>query len=435
MRSTSPRRGRRSLPGAATGGDALKVLKRLQAMAPMLVREIWIVQGATFVTWLGNGAVAPFVLVYLHEVRGFPLGTAGLVVAATGAGALGAGPLAGSLADRVGPRTVLRMSLLCGALTWALLPAAREPWEAAVLLALAGAAGAAFGTSQSTLVAALTEPGRRRGAFALQRVSIHLGLGLGALGGGILVSVAHPSTFTMLFRLNALSFLLSAALLLAVSKTRPPPEVARAGYHDVVRDRAFVGFLLVNSLVIAGAIVPMGTFLPVLALDAGASEAQVGQLLLLGSFVVVVAQLPIAGVLAGRRRMGVLALMAALWSSALLTVSFTGFSGRATALALLAVAIVLFAIGQCLHGAVQNPLTADLGDGRAPGRYMGMLNLSWQVSLAVGPALGGFVVAAKPYALWPLGAFVCLLAGGLALGLDLAPSSPLRRGRAAEAVA
>ena len=391
-----------------------------------LPREVWTIQGATFVTWLGNGAVGPFMLVYLHDARGFPLGTSGLVVAAAGAGALAAGPAAGSLADRIGARAVLLLSLEAGALAAALLPFAAAPWQAALLLALSGVAASGFGTSQSTLVAAFTTPGRRRSAFALQRVSIHLGLGLGALGAGLLVSAAQPATFALLFWLNAFSFLVSAALVLTVPARRPSPAIAEAGYRTVLRNRAFMGFLGVNSLLIAGAIVPMGTFLPVFALGAGVSEAQVGLLVLLGSFLIVALQLPLASLLEGRRQMWVLALMGAMWSIALLIVPL-GTVRPATVLIPLALATALFAVGQCLHGAVQNPLTADLGEGRAPGRYMGMLNLSWQLALSFGPALGGFVVAAEPLALWPLAAFVCVLAAVLALALDLVLPAHVRR--------
>jgi predicted MFS family arabinose efflux permease len=403
-------------------------------MVPKLPRAVWIVQGATFVTWLGNGAVAPFVLLFLHDARGYPLGTAGLVVAAAGAGALAAGPVAGGLADRLGARAVLGGSLLTGALASALFPLVTAPWEAAVLLALLGVAGAGFGTSLSTLVAALTHPRQRRSAFALQRVSINLGLGLGALGGGLVASVAHPGSFAVLFLLNALTFLVSAVLLIPVPGHRPSRRVARAGYREIVRDRAFVGFLTFNALVIMGAVVPMGTFLPVFALSAGASETQIGLLVLLGSFLIVGAQLPIASVLEGRKRMHSLVLMAVLWSVALLIVPLGGVVAKGAVLVPLVLAVVLFAVGQCLHGAVQNPLTADLGDGRAPGRYMGMLNLSWQVALTLGPAVGGFVVAAEPFALWPLGALVCLLAAALALVLDFAHPARLR-GSLAEASA
>jgi hypothetical protein len=129
-----------------------------------------------------------------------------------------------------------------------------------------------------------------------------------------------------------------------------------------------------------------------------------------------------------------LALMAVLWSTALLVVPVGLVVGPEAVLAPLVLAVALFAAGQCLHGAVQNPLTADLGDGRAPGRYMGMLNLSWTVALTVGPAVGGFVVAAEPLALWALGAVACLLAAALSLALDVAHPARLR-GPLAEATA
>jgi MFS family permease len=392
-----------------------------------LPREVWTIQGATFVTWLGNGAVGPFLLVYLHDARRFPLDTSGVILAAAGAGALVAGPAAGSLADRLGARTVLLLSLGAGALAAASLPFAGAPWETALLLALSGCAASAFGTSQSTLVAAFTTPGRRRTAFALQRVSIHLGLGLGALGGGLVVSSTHPGSFALLFWLNALSFLVSAAVVLTLPAPHPSPRMAEAGYGAVVQNRPFMGFLGVNSLLIVGAIVPMGTFLPLFALGAGASEAQVGSLVLLGSFLVVGLQLPLAALLEGRRQMRVLAWMGGLWSIGLLSVPLGAVVGPRAVLLPLALATVLFAVGQCLHGAVQNPLTADLGEGRAPGRYMGMLNLSWQLALSLGPAVGGFVVAAEPLALWPLAALVCLLAALLAVALDLALPAHVRR--------
>jgi hypothetical protein len=43
--------------------------------------------------------------------------------------------------------------------------------------------------------------------------------------------------------------------------------------------------------------------------------------------------------------------------------------------------------------------------------------MSWGLAGTVGPAVGGFVLAWKPFALWPLAAAVCLCAalGSLAL--------------------
>jgi MFS family permease len=80
--------------------------------------------------------------------------------------------------------------------------------------------------------------------------------------------------------------------------------------------------------------------------------------------------------------------------------------------------VVVFAVGECLHGAVQGPLVADLAEPRLVGRYMAVSSLSWQVAFIVGPALGGAVLDAEPTALWLVAAAVCAVGGAASLLLD-----------------
>jgi hypothetical protein len=44
--------------------------------------------------------------------------------------------------------------------------------------------------------------------------------------------------------------------------------------------------------------------------------------------------------------------------------------------------------------------------------------MSWGLGGAAGPAVGGLILAAAPFALWPLAAAVCLVASAGALALD-----------------
>ena len=41
---------------------------------------IWVVQIGMFLNYLGWGSVMPFEIIYLHDVRGFSLAFAGIVV-------------------------------------------------------------------------------------------------------------------------------------------------------------------------------------------------------------------------------------------------------------------------------------------------------------------------------------------------------------------
>src|SRR5215469_2059515 len=72
-----------------------------------LSREVWLVQIGIFLNALGWGAVLPFEVIYLHDGRGFALGTAGLVVGTLTGVAVISAPTAGPLIDRFGPRAVV----------------------------------------------------------------------------------------------------------------------------------------------------------------------------------------------------------------------------------------------------------------------------------------------------------------------------------------
>jgi MFS family permease len=52
---------------------------------------------------------------------------------------------------------------------------------------------------------------------------------------------------------------------------------------------------------------------------------------------------------------------------------------------------------------------------------------SWQVAFIIGPAAGGFILQAEPFALWPLAAVVCLVGGFWALALDRRLPQEVRR--------
>ena len=68
----------------------------------------------------------------------------------------------------------------------------------------------------------------------------------------------------------------------------------------------------------------------------------------------------------------------------------------------------MFGVGECFHGPAHQALVADIGPEHLRGRYFAVHSLSWGLAGTVGPAVGGFILAAAPFALWPLAAGVCL---------------------------
>jgi predicted MFS family arabinose efflux permease len=396
----------------------------LESLDPRLPRPVWILSLGGLANAVGNGLAFPFLVIYLHNVRGISLGTAGLVLATIGAVSLLAGPAVGVVVDRIGGRATLAVALVLLAVGFGSFPLIHEPWHAFLAAAVAGLGNAGFWPSQSALLAGLTPPARRHAAFALQRVTRNLGIGLGGVVGGLIATTSNPTSFTVLFLLDAATFLVFVAALAFVPEPVLPEEEdgavpAPGRYADVLRDRALVGLVVLNVLFVAAGYAQF-ELLPVFAKnEAGVTETGIGLIFFVNTLVIVLAQFPLSKALEGRRRMAALAVMCVLWAAAWILVCLGGLWLTAAAAAVVfGIAAIVFGLGECFQGPVQGALVADLAPPRLRGRYMAVSTISWDIGFVVGPAVGGFVLQAEPLALWPLAAAVCLVAGAGAIALE-----------------
>src|SRR5881398_1568921 len=199
-----------------------------RSLDPRLPRQVWLVQAGGVVNSLGNGIVFPFIVIYLHNVRGISFAAAGLALSAGAVAELAASFSAGTIVDRFGGRNTLLLGLLLQAASFLLFPLIREAWHAFALLALEGAGTACFWPGQSTLLSRLTPSDRTHSAFALQRISMNLGLGLGGVVGGLIATTSDPGSFTTLFLLDAATFL----VFIAVLATVPEPAAREPEPHE-----------------------------------------------------------------------------------------------------------------------------------------------------------------------------------------------------------
>ncbi|HKH30863.1 MAG TPA: MFS transporter [Gaiellaceae bacterium] len=391
-----------------------------------LPRELWVVQAGVFLNYLGWGCVMPFEVIYLHDGRGFSLGIAGLVVGVVTGLAVVAAPLAGPLIDRVGSRAIAAASLVALGAGFAGLAFAHTPLQALVAAAAAGIGNGGLQPSQSALLASLAPPEIRHRASAVSRVASNLGVGLGgALGGAI--AAYGLNGFVVLFLLNALTYLLYAAILLIGVRDDVRPAPVAGGYRIVLRDRPFIRLALINVAVIA---VGWGVFswiVPAYALsEIGAGTRLIGVLVLANALTVVVAQIPVAKLAEGRRRAATMATGALAFVGASLLVAGAGLVELRVAAGVLLAAVIVVGIGECLHTTVLMPLVADLAPAPVRGRYMAVAALSWWFGLALAPTLGAQLLSASPTAAMLVSAGVALVAALAALGLEHEIPAPIR---------
>src|SRR5215475_15353907 len=98
----------------------------VNSLAPRLPRDVYVLETGALVNAFGNGVVLPFLLIYLHDVRGIAFGLAGLAAAVQSAAALASGFLGGTLSDRIGPKRVLLGALVVMTVAFGLMPLIRS---------------------------------------------------------------------------------------------------------------------------------------------------------------------------------------------------------------------------------------------------------------------------------------------------------------------
>jgi MFS family permease len=397
--------------------------------------EFWVLTLGIFI-YVGAAALAfPFEAIYLREYLGTSMTMIGVL--------FGLVPLAvmpfqfwgGQLADRLGRRFIIVLSVLVGVVWFVGFAFVTELWQVAALVALESALGwPLFQTGSNAMIADLLPPDRRQEGFGITRVAMNLGVVLGPALAGI--AWGWGVTFRQLFLAAAAGCLLMVVMMLvwiresrpesALHPTRHTDAYGRSGYRIVLHDRVFLVFCAVAVL----AVFCFGNFGSIFAVYVtdflGLPKEEWGYLLALNAGVVTLVQYPLVRALRRRNRMLLLAA-----SSALLALGLGGsaFAGSVWSLVVL---IVIMSIGESLLAPVSSAEVSDLAPEPVRGRYMGVWTVVWNGGAALGPAFGG-------WAMDTFGgrqAFAALLVIGLvgAAGfLALAPGWRRRRAVAARA--
>jgi MFS family permease len=416
-------------PGPARSRVRAVAAAAARTYAPPLTRPVWLLQAGGFASAVGSGLVFPFVLIYLHDLRGISLGRAGLALGAYGLASLAATPFAGALVDRLGARTVMRVSLVLLALGYGAFGFVGTMSAAVAALALAGVGNGGFWPSQSTLVVASTAAEHRHQASAVSRAAYNLGLGAGAALGGLVLAHASATRFEVLFVLDAVTFVLFALLTVFVPAVAAAETARKAGgYRLVARDRIFVALIALNVIYVATAFAPFESSLPVFARDQlGLSPRAIGFVFLANMLAVGVVQLPVARLLEGRSRLRMLAAMTVLFAATFAIVLAARTLHAPLVAGALVVAAVVFAVGECILGPAHGPMVIALAPPELQGRYLAVLTSSYALGFTLGPSLAAVGLGVSPSGMFGVAALACLVAGVAGLRLERRLPDALRR--------
>jgi MFS family permease len=356
-----------------------------------LPRPAWILFLGTFLNKFG-GFVVPFLTLYLTR-QGYTLTDTAIAVGAYGVGNLAASVLGGILADTIGRRKTIMLSMFSGASAMLLLSQARSfPWIIG-LAALAGLTGELYRPASSALLADLVPPGQRITAYSAYRMAFNAGWAFGPATAGLLAGYG----FFWLFIGDAVSSVLFGLVAMFALprgvRAQSQDSSWTAAWAVLRRDHRFHQVLLA-VFAIGLVFFQMASTFGLYVTHLGYSAATYGAIISLNGLLVVFCELPLTTI---TRRFPARRIMAAGY-----LLAGTGFVLNAFAhtVAWLAFCMVVFTLGEMVAMPVSSAYVADLAPPNMRGRYMGAFGLTWAMALIFGPGLGMRLLDFGPTVLW-----------------------------------
>jgi MFS family permease len=343
---------------------------------------------ATLVNTFGFGLVVTSLVLYFTRVVHLGSLQVGLGLTISGLIGLVAGVPVGALADRHGPRTVVRVTFLLQFLS-ALGYLFIRDFAAFVVVATVDML--AMNANQAADGALLRRVGGDGAAVfrSATHAITNVGISLGAVGCAIAVQIGTADAYRALIAVNALTFLGAWLVSGRLPKYEPLPVPDDDGPRwGALADRAFVGYAAHNALM---SMQYMILLLPLPLWIVGHTRApgwSVGALLLLNTFIVIAFQVRVGRNVTTIRQGGAALRRAGLlFAVSCCAIGFTAGLPNWTALLLLAAAIAVLSAGELNHAAGTFTLDFGLAPAHAQGQYQGLAGLGLGAGGAAAPTL------------------------------------------------
>ena len=356
-----------------------------------LPRPVWILFFGTFLNKFGT-FVIPFLTLYLTR-QGYSPAAAGLAVGSYGAGHLLASITGGFLADHIGRRKTIVLSMFSGAVSMILLSQARNLPLIVCFTALAGWTGEMYRPASSALLADLIPAGQRVPAYSAYRLAFNAGWAFGPATAGFLV---EHGFFWLFIGDAATSILYGFVAYFAL------PHGVRKSTADASQDAALkvlwqdrkLHQVLLAALMIGIIFFQISSTFGLQVMHLGFPAKTYGMILSLNGGLVALGELPLTSI---TRRFSARRVMA--WGYLLIGIGFA-LNTFAFTVPALAGCMVLLTLGEMIAMPVCSAYIADLAPAHLRGRYMGAYAMTWALGLMIGPNLGMKLFGLGPAVLW-----------------------------------
>jgi predicted MFS family arabinose efflux permease len=389
------------------GSPARRIIGAYREAFRGLPREVWLLSLAMFVNRAGT-MVLPFLTLYLTRKLDFTTTEAGRLVGLYGVGSVLGSWSGGWLSDRIDPNRVQQLSLVAAGVGFLTVSQLESPRAWAIAMVVVGAVADTFRPALMAATARYSPPLARARAFALVRLATNLGMAIGPAVAGLLAMVRY----VWLFVGEALTCWAAAVILFKrlgpVGADRPGAAEARDLTRSTPwRDPPFLYFLVLINLLGLAFFQVFGTMPLYLRGAYGLPEGAIGALLATNALIIALFEMVLLRSLERRRSLQLVAV------GSLLVCVGISILPLGPPIAIAALSVVLWTVGEMLSLPVSTAFVAERADERSMGSYMGAYTVSFSVAFVVAPVLGTTIYERlSPEALW-------LGIGGLGIVLGL----------------
>ncbi|PVE13709.1 MFS transporter [Streptomyces scopuliridis] len=343
----------------------------------------------TAVASLGNGLYVTGGAVYFVRVVGLSPGQVGIGLSTAGVMALVLGVPVGFIADRFGPRGTTAVLALCKAMMLISAAFVHSFPMYVVMAALLGTAEQTGHVARGALVSGVMGREGRVKLSAYMRSVFNGGFALASLAAGFVIAVDSPDVYLALFWGNAAAMVVVSGLYMRLPHVpRQPKRPRLKGGPSAVRDVPYILVAQVSGLARIGPTV-LALGIPLwLVTHTDAPRAMAAWLMLVNTLMVVFLQVYVArdaDTVPGASRLQRWTFLVLAVACAVAALS-GGIPGWAAA-AVLAVATVLFTLGEIWGEAARWGLRYELAPEHAQGQYGGVFATGDALAVIAGPVL------------------------------------------------
>lgn len=393
-------------------------MSRLTTLYNQYPHQYWLMILGIVISTAGGSMVWPFMLIYAGGKLGLPLSAVASLISINAGVGLFASFLAGTLADRIGRKAVMVVSLAMIGVAYFFLVQAETYLQFALLMGLVGLSNPLYQVGADAMLADMIPSHQRTDAYAINRIANNAAFGMGPAIGGFLASTSYNLAFYgaatgfmayaviwMLFARETLGSALSENETSSLAEqTAVKKEAAQSnGYARVFKDRRYMAFAALSAVGLTAPSI-LWILMPVYAkTNFNVPEALYGWIPTTNAAMCVFIQyavthqtrkystLPVAAV-------GMLVYALGVGSVALMT-GFRGFW----------LSMVILTFGELILVPTASKYVADIAPADLRGRYMSLYWFAWGMSRTVAPLIGGYLNDnISPRAIW---------IGGLLFGL------------------